>query len=25
LLTPDDGSGRYRVFGSYRGAEVEAV
>ena len=25
LLTPDDGSERYRVFGSYRGAEVEAV
>jgi thiamine biosynthesis lipoprotein len=25
LLTPDDGSERVRVFGSYRGAEVEAV
>jgi thiamine biosynthesis lipoprotein ApbE len=25
LLTPDGGSGRLRVFGSYRGAEVEAV
>jgi FAD:protein FMN transferase len=25
LLTLDDGSERYRVFGSYRGAEVEAL
>jgi thiamine biosynthesis lipoprotein len=25
LLTPDDGTERFRVFGSYRGAEVEAV